>query len=242
MLAMRRTLPILASILLGALAVALGMGIYLKQANDDRERLAGIARRAQDEAARIKEEGRLVVDQANRKIAQADIEISKAQKQVQMAQDERDLMASAQQLLPPNGKTIKDWKDAINLPLGISLKYPQGTELESNDAQSLTLIKTLPASAFAPQDQRWLSVTPFDEKLEQELLFNVSSSTNVSYAVRGRLLTGKRGILNGQTGSMTVLRVRSAGTASHLMWIKEPIPATAKVNMIDLLSTIDFSR
>ena len=239
---MRRTLPILASILLGALAVALGMGLYLKRANDDRERLALIAQRAQEEAARIKEEGRLVVDQANRKIAQADIEISKAQKQVQLAQDERDLMAQAQQLLPPIGKAVKGWKDAINLPLGISLKYPQGTELESNDAQSLTLTKTQSVSSITTQDQRWLSITPFDERLEQELLFNLSSSTQVSYAIRGRLLTGQRGILNGQGGYMLVLRTRSAGTASHLLWIKEPNSGTNKINVVDVLSTIDFSR
>ncbi|MCC7357033.1 hypothetical protein IT408_00815 [Candidatus Uhrbacteria bacterium] len=239
---MRKTLSILVPILLGALAVAIGMGGYLKQANDDRERLAGIAKRAQDEVTRIKEEGRFAVDQANKKIAQADIEISKAQKQVQLAQQERDLMASAQQLLPPNGKTIKGWKDAINLPLGISLKYPQGTEIESNDAQSLTLLKTIPNSILPAQDQRWLSITPFDEKLEQELLFHLSSSTNVSYSVHGRLLAGKRGQLNGQTGYMTVLHVRSAGTSSHLIWIKEPVPTNSKITVTDILSTIDFSR
>lgn len=239
---MKRLLPILASILLGALAVALGMGLYLKKANDDRERLATIARQAQDEVSRIKEEGRLAVEQANKKVAHADAEITKAKSQLQKAEEERQLLATAEPLLLSNAKTIKGWKDAINLPLGISIKYPSGTEIETNDSESLTLSLQNPSPSSSAGDSRWLSITPYDERLEQELTMRSSSSTPVSYSIRGRLLMGFRGSIPGQAGSITVLRVRSGGETSHLIWAKEPFSAPNKGSLRDILSTIDFSR
>lgn len=239
---MKRTLSILASILLGAVAVALGMGLYLKKANDDRERLATIARQAQDEVVRIKEEGRQAVDQANKKIAHADAEIAKAQTQLQKAEEERKLLANAEPLIAANPKTTKGWKDAINLPLGISLKYPAGTDIETNDAESLTLSLQNPGPALNTSDTRWLSITPYDERLEQELTMRASSSTPVSYSVRGRLLMGFRGSMPGQVGTITVLRVRAGGETTHLIWAKEPFTNPAKGSLRDIFSTIDFSR
>jgi hypothetical protein len=218
------------------------MGLYLKKANDDRERLAEIARRAQEEVTRIKTEGKQAIDQANQKIAHADAEIAKAQAQLQQAQEERTLLSSAQTLLPPTGKTIKGWKDAINLPLGVSLKYPTGTELDENDATGLILVSSVLPNTVSTGDRRWLSITPFDERLERELSLNLTSSTAVSYAVRGRLLTGLQGSLPGQSGMVFVLRVRSAGTASHIIWGKEPIASNNKTHLVDVLSTLDFSR
>ncbi len=239
---MRRTLPILASILLGALAVALGMGIYLQKANDDRERLAAIARRAQDQVEQIKIEGRQAIEQANKKVAAADVEIAKAQNLVKQMEEDRTFLTQATTLIAPNAKMLRTWKDALNLPLGVSLKYPPQAVLDTNDVQSLILVQAPQSGQLITEDARWLSITPYDARLEQELTLNLVSSTEVMYTVRGRLLKGVRGILPGRSGTFTIVRIRGGGKNTHLIWGREPISETTKVPLTDILATLDFPQ
>ncbi len=240
---MKRVLPILASILLGALAVGLGMGLYLKLANDDRERLAKDAEAARQALEQVKLEGQKTVDQANEKITQATSEVEKMQAQLKSMQNERDLLARAQVLSAPTGKALKGWKDAIDVPLSISIKYPAGNHTETTDAQSLTIVTDAKASnTLTATDARWLSITPYDARLEQELLATLATSTPVSFTVHGRLLIGEQGQAFSSSANILILRVRSGGDTTHLIWLREPAAVGTHSLLLDILSTLNFAQ
>src|SRR5260221_13484618 len=101
---MRRAASVLISILLGGLAAGLGTYVFLKKANDDRERLAGIVVQAQQESKAAVEKSQQTVEEANQKLNAANEEISNAQQLVKALKEERDLMATAHLLTPPTGR------------------------------------------------------------------------------------------------------------------------------------------
>lgn len=241
---MRRLAPIITSILLGALAVAIGMGVYLKKANDDRERLADIANKAQAQATTATNDRDRAVQEANVKLSAANAEVAKAQELVKALQEERTLLAQAQILNPLSVSARRGWTDLINLPLGISLKLPPGNHVVANDAQSLTVaVGTSDTTDFwNAADQRWLSITAYDDRLENELLAAFATSTPVSYAVQDTLLIGSRGTLPSKTGSIFVLRVRSAGKITHLIWGRDPLSREDARTLLQTLSTLDLKK
>ncbi len=240
---MKRMLPIFGFILLGALAVAIGMGLYLKQANADRERLAQTAIQAQQAAQQAKDESEQTVAQANQKISQAKDQLTKMQDQLKAIENERVQMTTATALVAPTGRAIKGWKEAVDVPLSISVQYPPNSHVETNDNQSLTLVKdTLHETEPAAADARWLSITPYDVRLEQELLATLASSTAVSYVAHGRLLLGELGTVDGTKDTALVLRAQLNGNTTHLVWVRGPVPSTQKTSLLDVVSTLNFPQ
>jgi hypothetical protein len=228
-----RAAPILAAILAGALATGGGMAIYLKKANDDRERLAMVAEQTQNAAKDTETKSQQAIDAANKKVEDANVEVAKAQETVKQLQEERDRLAHATQLPPADPKLIKGWKDVVDTTLGVSCKTPSSTNIDSNDATSL---------AFSSAGNRWFSVTTYDERLEKELLANAASTTEVSYLINGRLCTGWKGKTLTGNNDIVLLRAESNGTSTHLLWARTPSEQNGEQILNAALSSLTFAQ
>lgn len=229
---MRRAYSVILGILLGALAAGVSIGVFLKLANDDRAKLAEQLSSTIETAKASRQENLLAIQEANNKLTQASLEVTKAQQLIATLQQERTLLASATPLTTPNPRSTRDWKDAVAIPLGVSIKYPSDSTVLQNSAQELTLAK-----ASASEDARWFSMFPYSDRLEAELRNAFTSSTPVSYIVQGHLLTGLKGTLVGQKGTVYVLRVQSNGVTSHLLWLRD---LTAAGTALNVLASLQF--
>lgn len=231
---MRRATTILIGILLGALAAGLGVGFFLKKANRDREELAAQVEATVREANEARQ---TAIADANRKLQAANAEVGKAQAIIKGLQEERELLLKAVPLAQPSGRSLKGWNDVVALDLGVAMKYPENSGVETNDEQALTLVKT---SAGSSGDGRWFSLIPYDGDLEQELLSSLATSTPLSYIVNGRILTGVKGSLADQSGTIFVLRVRYGGQTTHLMWIRDQGSGSNLPLITNLLASLRF--
>ena len=237
---MRRLVPILSSILIGALAVALGMGIYLRKANVDRELLSKQTAEAQQMVKDAQRKQDQAIREANTKLADANAEVIKAQTALQTLQEEQKAMLAAVQLQEPRPALLRGWKEAVDLTLGVSLKYPQTSQVTTSDS-ALTISTTAFVSEPEPvQDHNWFSLTSWDDTKAQELTLNFSTSTPVSYAVRGHLITGNIGMINGTIPDIFVLKVRT-GNAEYLIWARDPDKLPEHRTLLQLLSTLNFN-
>lgn len=234
---MRRATTILIGILLGALATGLGVGLVLKKANDDRERLAEQVEATVREANAARDENRKAIEDANAKLQASNVEVSKAQQLIKALEEERLLLALATPLADPSPKAVRGWNEAVAVELGVSLKQPQDSSVQTNDKQALTLVKTETADA----DSRWFSLTPYEERLEQELLGSLATSTPVSYLVDGHILIGAKGTLPGRKEPIMVLRVRYGGQITHLIWVKDPSQPGEAASLMNVLASIRFA-
>lgn len=223
---MRRVTPILLAILAGALATGAGMAVYLHKANIDRERLALLAEQTQQTAKSTEEKTQQAILEANQKVNDANAEVAKAQEAVKKLQDERDRLAHATPLPPADPKLLKGWKDVVNPTLGVSCKTPSTATIDTNDGTALTL---------SSEGQRWLSVTPYDARLEQELLASAATTTPVSYLVNGRLCTGWRGTTLNDSAELVILHAEANGSSTHLLWARTPIVKKDKEQAKDIL-------
>jgi hypothetical protein len=238
---MKGIASVLGSILMGAVAVGVGTGIFLHKANTDRARLAQLAEQAQADVVLAREQSQEAIEEANKKIAAANDEITKVQSTLKLLEEERDLLARAEPILATSAKTTKGWKEVVSIPLHVSLRFPATSEVETNDSESLTLSKgDLADYTSLIPDERWFSITPYDGKLDEELMGNLTSSTSVSYSVHGRLLVGVRGWYAGKSKPYYVLRVRQKGSFTHLLWIREPSSDPTHPQLFDILGTLDF--
>jgi hypothetical protein len=234
---MRRLSQILSLILIGALAVALGMGVYLHKANQDRERLAQAASDADRAAREAQDKQAQAIEEANKKLADANAEVAKAQQALQALKEEHDLLLTATSLPEPKTSLFKGWNEAVNLLLGASIKYPNTSAIETDDANSLTLSRAGNSSPLT--DTRWFSLTPWNERLEQELTSQLATSTPVSYLVHGRVLVGHVGAMSDTSAQTFILKVR-AGEAQFLIWARDPDTLTDHRTLLQALSTLDF--
>jgi hypothetical protein len=237
---MKRAAPILLAILLGAAATALGMGIFLKLANDDRARLANDLNRAHAEAAAALSDKQKIADEANQKVSAANGEVTKAQNVMKALEEEQRLLADAKQLQKPPARDTRTWQTTVSLPLGISVLLPPKTEVEMNDAQGLTAVKPSASSSTIP-DLRWLSITPYNAETAAELSDSLATSTDVAYLIDGRLLTGKTGKLAGD-GNVAIFQVRQAASSTHLIWIKDPGTFGTGNGFERFLATFEFAN
>ncbi len=223
---MRRAFPVLLSILIGAIAVGGGMFVYLTKANADRARLAGIAEKAQQDSKTAIETSQRTIEEANKKVDAANVEITKAQKLVADMREERQLLATATKITAPTPKSLKGWKEAVSIGLGVTFKFPATLHVDTNDDSGLTL---------ADANGRVFSLTTYDERLETDLMASFVTSTPVSFDANGRLFVGTRGKISSDQGTVFLLRLRHDGTTSHLLWMRLDERTTET-----LLSTIDL--
>lgn len=238
---MRRTASFLALILIGGLAAGLGTYTFLKRANADRARLAEIALKAQEESKTATETSQRTIEEANRKLEKANAEITKAQQAIHALQEERAQMTNAVPLSPPASRVLKEWQEAVNVGLGVSLKFPPTSLIETNDASALTIAKLLPSGMAPTRDARWLAVMPYDNRLETELLAHFATSTPVVLLIDGRLLIGARGSLTEQSNEIYVLRVQNAGRSTHLIWASRPEKNAGQM-LLTALATLSFAK
>jgi hypothetical protein len=216
---MKRTVPILLAILLGAVATAVGMGVFLKLANDDRAKLGAQIETARAEAEAALRDKEQIASDANQKVQNANDEVAKAQKILQALEEERQLLADAKQLLKPSVRETRGWQTAISLPLGVSLLMPQRTDVQTNNAVEFVAIRQ-GVSTSTGADPRWFSLTPYQERMEAEGIQSMTTSTPTSYLVNGRLLIGHVGTLSNRE-PFALFRVQQAATSTHLLWVKE---------------------
>ncbi len=241
---MKRISSVILSILVGALAVAVGMGIYLQKANQDRLRLEQVANEAQEKSKTALDQGQKAIQEANDKLKAANDEVIKAQEALKAIEDEREQLAKADALVEPVSKSLKGWQETVSLPQGLTMKYPPTSVVEYNDEKALTFATKpkLPDFGYATSDARWLSITPYDMRLENELTATVASSTPVAYSVKGRLLTGIKGINLEKNSDLFVLRVQSMGKITHLIWGKNLIQKNGQDIVLQALSTLTFQK
>jgi hypothetical protein len=236
---MRRATTVILCILLGAIASGASIGIFLKFANDDRERLAKELADTVQKSNDARQENQTVIQEANKKLLDSNAEVGKAQALIKSLQEERDLLATAKPLTPPSPSAIRGWSDVVALDLGVSLKLPTGTTVQSNDKTGLTLAKS---SALDTQDPRWFSLMPYDAATESELLASLATSTPVSYLLNGHILTGYQGTFSDNVNPVLILRVRKDGTITHLLWIRNPNGTRTDAKpAVDVLSTMRFA-
>lgn len=235
---MRRVSPVLLAIILGALTTGVGMGIFLKKANNDRSRLSTEAAQFKAAVERADREKQQLADEANKKVEEANDEVAKAQRILEDIREERELMAKAKPLAKPSSRELRGWQPVVSLWQGVGFSLPPNTNVESNDARSLTAVKQ-GVSDFLT-DARWLSVTPYDDRLESELANALATSSVMSYLVNGRLVLGKSGTLAGSRDRVSILRVQEAASSTHLIWIKDPGTLGGVAGIERLLGTFEF--
>jgi hypothetical protein len=239
---MKRITSVLMAVLLGALATGIGMGIFLKLANDDRGRLATDVSSAKAEADRAEREKQIIAEDANRKVAEANAQISEAQRIIQGVQEERALMANAKPITKPVARDVRGWQTVVSLPQGLSLSIPPKTEVETNDGIALTSVEVLASSTQDFSNSRWLSITPYDARLESELLYALSTSTDASYLVNGHLLMGRIGKQPETQEKVAIFHVIEAASSTHLLWIKDPGTLGTGNGIERLLGTMEFKQ
>lgn len=238
---MQRFTSVIMSILLGAIAVGVGMGIFLHKANTDRQRLEKVAIEAQGKSKEAQNRSQQAIQEANAKLKAANDEVAKAQATLKAIEEERGLLAKAEALDEPKAETLKGWSEAISLPLGVSLRVPPKNSIGENSDAALSIAaeqKSGSASMTLPE-LRWLQISPYSERLESELVGAMASTTPVMFAVHGRLLKGTRG--QSQTGDSYVLKVSSLGETTHLIWAREFGKTAKDRNLLQVLSTLTFN-
>lgn len=246
---MKRFLSIVLSIVLGAGAVGIGMGIFLWKANEDRERLSEMVSQAQQDIERAREARERAVRDANEKLDTANTEIQKAQYLVTTLQEEREQITQASVLIPStSSKTYKGWNEIINLPLGITAKYPPQSIIDINDQTMLAFgyatTSQVSTSTASLEPNRWFIVSGYQLSHEQELLGRFTTSTALTYLVDRHLLVGRIGTIASSTEPIVVLRSQRAGQSNLLFWIRVPASSTKDPlkTLTDLLATLSFKK
>jgi hypothetical protein len=237
---MRRFRSILLSILAGGIAVGIGMGIFLHLANVDRERLASIAEQAQTQSKEAQAARDAAVQEANQKLTTANAEIAKAENTVVTLQQERDTIANAHILTPPRPRTILGWKEAVDLDLQASCKFPPGNTVDANDRNGLIISRLASGSATSSTQDQWLSILPFDSQSETEMDGALTTSTQVSYVVDGYLLFGQMGQLPDARNEIYILRAQKDGIPTHLIRFKDSTTDTDGSLASNILSSLSF--
>ncbi len=234
---MRRATTILFGILLGAIAAGLGVGFVLHQANMDRERLAAQVDATAEAARETRQQDKQAIDAANQQLANANAEVAKAQDLIQALKAEKELLAQATKLTPAVPRLTRDWTDVVAIDLGVSLKQPAFSTVETNTTQVLTL-----ATTQNQQMTQWFSVMPYSAAGEQDLLAALATSTSVAYVVDGRLLSGVTGIAaSDQRTTVFVLQARSDdGHPTHLIWMRQPTLTTDTATLLSVLASMRF--
>ena len=215
-------------------AAGVGVGFFLYQANHDRKHMAQELETTIQQAQLTREESEQAILAANQKVFEADAEVNKAQDLIRLLEEEREFLAQAKVLNQPASWVTKGWQEVVSLEQGVSLKVPAGNVVETNDQSSLTVSQN---SNSYYQDPRWLSLTPYDAKTENELALSLSTSTPIAFLVGDKFLTGRQGTLAGSGKKIYILRIRSGAENTHLLWIRDTLYTN---RILDILATLRF--
>lgn len=229
---MRRSMSVLLWILVGAVAASVGIGYFYHQANRDREALAAEVDQAKQEALAAKSANEDLANEANRKLAEASLQIDQAQQQLKKYEAERILLSQAIVLTKPAPRLVWSWKEAVALPLGVSLTVPPVSKIIQADS-ALALATQTDASL----EGEWLIVSAYDETREQTLTQTLEQTEPVAYSIDGRLLVGVHGKEMNTGGDTYLLHTQTAATSTHLIWARANahVPGTTILNALATL-------
>ncbi len=235
---MRRTLSVLFWILLGALSTSAGLGYFLMEANHDRARLGQEAADARAELAQTKTANETLAAEANKKVQEAAAEVARAQQILQRSLEENRLIASAVPLVKPDAKTLKGWAEVASIPLGVSLRVPKTAQSQQTDRAFV--IQTAPSKHSAPVEQ-WLTISPYQATVEEELRRSLQNAETVVYKVADRVIVGTKGTWSSVSGTTYLIRVQKpGGVATHLIWAKT-LPGVDETQILQTLATFSFA-
>jgi len=251
---MKRAWSILLAVLLGAAVVGIGTGYFLHLANLDRRQLAEETQKAKEAADKARLEQQQTIEETNHKLQLANQEVDKAQTAIKTLEQERIYLAQAKPLAPPSASALRGWSSIVSTALGVSLRYPPESKVTTNDQLGLTIAASNTSGTLSQTaDGPWFYLSGYDAQAEQQYAARIASSTQVTYFIHGRLLSGVRGDLKG-TGKNSslqaaVLKLLTNGSSTHLLWIQTPPKTSASgkktsslssVGIEDVLSTLEF--
>lgn len=221
----------------GAFAAACGFATVLQQAKNERVVLEDRISSLERTVAQNEDEKNRLADRATRQIETASTELAQAQQAFEQVKKDQLLLAQALPLTRPTGKSYASWTEAFSLPLGISLRLPPGTKTYT-DERGFVALPTAQATSSLP----WLSISPFSLEQAARLEGTIQGPEAVSYLVAGNLVTGVRGLRDGQTNGYTyVLQVTSplSNAATYLIWAQTTQGIT-EARIQDTLATLTF--
>jgi len=230
---MRRTFAVLGWILLGALAAGSSLGYYLYLANTDREWLSLRVSALQEQQQQAEQEKEKLSDQLNRKSDTVKLEEARLGSLLQACEERTSRLVQAVPLAKPDGRALRDWKNALSVALGVSLKLPPGVQTQERDRDWEALTVNRGASST------WLAITPYDMLREQELAQDLVETEAVSYTVNGTLLSGIRGRDPNSRATTYLLRAGADRTPTHLVWAQTNDRVNA-TQVLDTLATLAF--
>ena len=238
---MRGVSSVLLCILIGALAAGAGVYIFLYKANQDRAHLTVVAMQAQEQSQAAIAQSAQTIEEANSKLAAANAQMSQAQLAIKALQDERALILSATTLTPPNAKTLKTWKDALDISIGVSCKFPPSSHVDQSDETTLSLSKGAVSNTSEGTSNRWLTIQPYNQATEAQLIASLATSEPVTFLVDGHLLVGVQGSTNYNIDNVFVLHAQSNGASTHLIWAKDAVQNGTQP-ILSTLATLNFAN
>ncbi len=223
---MQRIQTVLLSILLGAIAVGIGMGIFLKKANDDRARLEQAANQAAQQSKTAAEDRERTVNEANKRIEEANTQISQNQEQLKVLTAERDAIANAKILSSPLPKLIKGWKEQVILDQSMTIKLPTSELILESSTSSF--------STGSATTTYHVHIHPITSPMD----WSATSSTPAVFVVDGHLLIGE--MIPNDDGIMYRLTAQKNGVKTHFIEIIETPKNKSWAELV--LSTIKFAQ
>ena len=221
---MKRATPVLLAILLGAFVTAIGMGMFLKLANDDRTRLGEEINRARDEVKAALADKERIASEANEKVEAANEEVKKAQEVLVRLEDEQRSLATATRLTKPSTRELRGWKAVTSIPLGISFMIPANMAIRQNDAMEINIASN--ANVNSETQMQVLRMPPN---------FRHTLSLERAYLIDDRL------VLRFDVDEQEMhLEIRHAASSTHLILVR-PDPAFGTDGVERLLRTMEFA-
>ncbi len=240
---MKKLWSVLLSILLGAFVVGIGTGYFLYLANKDRQVLAQEANNAKIEAQQALSDSQKAIEETNIKLAQANQQVTNAQQALEALQNEQTLLKKAEVLLKPTTGSLNNWSSAISTSQGISLMYPPGSKIDTNNENILSF--TSENSSSTP----WLMILPYSTVTHKKFLSDMVSSTQVSYFVDGKVIAGEKGKNKNTDVDVGLLKIYSNGTSTQFIYIQDPPPQKSKtwqkdkvISFTEILRTFEFQK
>jgi hypothetical protein len=239
---MKKIWSVLLSILLGAIVVGIGTGYFLYLANKDRQILANEANIAKLEAQQTLQDSQRAIEEANSKLTQANQQVAEAEQALKALKNEQALLRQAKPLLKPSNKDLDGWLSAISTSQGISLLHPPGSNIKVNNDLEFSLIQE---SKTSP----WLKIIPYSKPQSDNFKLSISSSTNISYFIDGKVVAGIVGTESTSNLETALLEIYLGGTSTQILWIQNPPPFKFKswqreqnIPFEEILKTFEFKK
>jgi archaellum component FlaF (FlaF/FlaG flagellin family) len=240
---MKKLWSVLLSILLGAFVVGIGTGYFLYLANKDRQALAQEANQAKLEAQQALSNSQAAIEEANLKLAKANEQVTNAQQALEALRTEQALLKSAEPLLKPPSKTLDGWSSAISTPFGISILYPPGSDVISDNEKIFAIANSTVSSTS------WIKIIPFSEVVHNGLSVNITSSTQISYFIDGKLVAGIVGTDKNSNTETALLKIYENGSSTQSIWLQNPPSYKLKpwlkdqnISYVEILKTLEFKK